>query len=122
MYYLPDNFMEMRDTVTKSLLSGLLGPPGHHGRVDIKEDSLQMILYPLSECHGLNVPCVDQRLDAQIDLISRLLYQAREGTSGTEADERTVKHLGQVEKLPGNADNHIHLLASFDHSLNFLET
>ena len=114
--------MEMRDAVTKSLLSGLLGPPGHHERVEIKEDSLQMILYPLSECHGLNVPSVDQRLDAQVDLISRLLYQGRDGTRGAEADKGTVKHLGHVEELPGNADNHIHLLASFDHSLNFLET
>ena len=80
-----------------------------------------MILDPLRERHGLNVASIDQRLDAQVDLISCLSYQGGDGARGAEGDQRTVKHLGQVEEHPGDGDDYIHLLVSFDHSLNFLD-
>ena len=56
--------------MSKGLLSSLLSPSGHDRRVAVNESRKQVVLYPLRERQGLNEWQVDQRLDAQIDLIS----------------------------------------------------
>ena len=107
--------------MTKGLFSCLPGVPSHDASVNVKKGSEKIILDPLRECHGLNVARIDQRLDTQVHLISCLGYQGRDWTRGAEGDQRTVKHLRQVEEHPGDGDDHIHLLASFDYSLYFLD-